>query len=165
MFTHTCTLMCARTQENSPFHFFSFSAHTKTFCSRNVFIRTLGSHRSHPAKREKSTFISLLRASLCVFRHLLVICVHIMIHLERKPTVTTTCRGVECQWLTRQPSFQSRGAIRIAQGHSFLRSDLVIQIPTQCFNWFSSDLERAREAKLALFRGHQYKRLCYADRM
>lgn len=156
--------MCARTQENSPFHF--FSVHTKTFCSRNVFIRTLGSHGSHPAKLEKnSAFISLLWASLCVFRHLLVICVHIMIHLERKPTVPTMCRGVECQWLTRQPSFHSRGAIRIAQGHSFLRSDLVIQIPTQCFNWFSSDLEQACKAKLALFRGHQYKRLCYADRM
>lgn len=51
---------------------------TKTFCSRNVFIRTLGSHRPQPAKRQKFVllFFSLEVEFVCLQRFPCHLCTH-----------------------------------------------------------------------------------------
>lgn len=55
-------------------------------------------------------------------------------------------------WITWLP-------IWIAQGHSFLRSDLAIQIPTQCCNSFSSDLERACQRRIGIIQSEPVQKI------
>lgn len=144
---HTHMHFNAHTQGNSSFQI--FSAYTKKYCQGNVFIKVFGSHRSYPARKKNCVFIILSCGWVYVFRYFHTICVHTMNQLQYKLTVlrcwvsvTHSFAIIRITWLP----------IWIAQGHSFLRRDLAIQIPTQCCNSFSSDSERACQSRTGIIR-------------
>lgn len=60
---HTHALQCTDTHTGKQL----FSAYTKKCCQRNVFIMTLGSHRSYPAKKKHCVYISLSCGWVYVF--------------------------------------------------------------------------------------------------
>lgn len=148
--THSIRSERAHTRENSSFQI--FSACIKTYCRRNVFIGTLGSHTSTPAEGGGiggigGCYFDFLWSTLCVFRHfpchLGTLYVSPWVQTNSYNSVEVLSVTDSLVWITRPPFW-------IAQGHSFLRSDLAIHIPTQCCNSFSSDWKRACQSRAGI---------------
>lgn len=127
-----------------------FSMYKSQIVREMVSLGALGSHTSRPAKQENANggfYLSFLRWSLCVCRYFHFICTHTHYESHWEQTngystaeVLSVGDSLAFIWITWQP-------IWIAQGHSFLRRDLAIQIPTQCCNSFSSGSEEACQSQ------------------
>lgn len=92
-------------------------------------------------------YFAFLWSTLCVFRHfpchLGTLYVSPWVQTNSYNSVEVLSVTDSLVWITRPPFW-------IAQGHSFLRSDLAIHIPTQCCNSFSSDWKRACQSRAGI---------------